>query len=153
MCYPNGVNLISFNVRCSGNAAFNSLTNDCSLTLNHESCLVPQYQCNFVGEMGPWTSNSNIFYICVASNTNNTRVLFPTLYRCPTSQIFVNNACSNGGDTGVGGFECLRPGLFPDRADCRFYIFCNGNLQAQRIQCPSGTHFSTQSNSCIRGEC
>ena len=73
--------------------------------------------------------------------------------RCPTSQTFVNNACSSQGDTGIGGYECLRPGLFPDRADCRFYIFCNGNLVSQRIQCPTGTHFSPQSNSCIRGEC
>lgn len=71
----------SFNVQCSGNTAFNALTNDCSLTLNHESCLVPQYRCSFVGEMGAWTSNPNIFYICVATMVNNTRQIFPTLYR------------------------------------------------------------------------
>lgn len=130
------------------------MTNDCSVTTNHDSCLVPQFRCSFVGEMGAWASNSNIYYICVAQTVNATRNIFPTLYRCPTSQTFVNNQCTDqGGNGGTGGHTCLRPGLFPDINNCRFYIFCNGNLQAQRIQCPSGTHFSPQSNSCIRGEC
>ena len=78
--------------------------------------------------------------------------MFALFIRCPSTQTFVNNDCRDGSDSGIGGFECTRAGLFEDR-DCQFYIFCNGNLQSNRIQCPAGTYFSTQSLSCIRGVC
>jgi Chitin binding Peritrophin-A domain len=60
---------------------------------------------------------------------------------------------SNGGGGGGGGFNCPRPGLFPDPLDCRRYFFCDGNRQSQHINCPTGTYFNTIVLGCVRGYC
>lgn len=154
MCFSSAMTIVSVNVVCGGNSAFNSVTNDCSSSLTHPNCQGSQFTCNNVGDMGPWAGNPNIYYICMAS-TGATRVLFPSLFRCPVGEIFQNGQCANGNGGGIDGgvFNCQRSGLFPDPYDCRAYFHCNGVLQSQRIICPTGTYFNRITLGCIRGTC
>lgn len=159
MCFPSGLNIIAVNILCGGNSAFNPVTNDCTLTTQHQVCRGNQFQCNQVGDMGAWPLNPNIYYICMARpNDLGTRVLFPQLYRCPIGQKYYNEDCipvgsNGGGGGGPSGFVCARPGLFPDPANCRAYFFCDGNLRSQHIMCPSGTYFNQMIYGCVRGNC
>lgn len=158
MCFPSGPALVSVNVQCGGNSAFNPVTSDCSLTTTHPMCLGNQFTCDYVGQMNSWPMNANIYYICMARN-NGVRVLFPQLFRCPVGQVFFNDDCvpgngnGNGNNNGGGGYICQRPGLFYDPANCRAYHFCDGNLRSQHILCPQGTYFNRLVSGCVRGTC
>lgn len=152
MCFPSGPNLIAVNVLCGGNYAFNPISNDCSLSLNHQACLGNQFTCNNVGDMGPWPLNPNIYYICMAAS-NGVRVLFPTLFRCVVGQVFRGGQCSvpNGIDGNV--VDCEHAGLFYDPYDCTSYYHCDALLRSQHITCPTGTYFNQMTLGCIRGTC
>ena len=120
MCFPSGNNLIAVNILCGGNSAFNPVTSDCSLLTSNPVCQGNPFTCEFVGQMGAWPLNANIYYICMARTTNGIRVLFPQLYRCPVGYYYYNEDCVPNGVTGPGtppgnGFICSRPGLFPGK--------------------------------------
>jgi len=155
MCFPSGPNMISVNVLCGGNFAFNPITNDCSLDMTSPVCRGSQFTCNNVGDMGPWPLNPNIYYMCMASGNGGgtIRVLFPTLFRCPIGEVFRGGQC--GLPNGIGGnlYNCQRAGLFPDPYDCHAYFHCDGLLRAQHIICPTGTYFNVITLGCIRGVC
>lgn len=156
MCFSSANNLISYNILCGGNAAFNPTTSDCSLTTQHAVCQGNQFTCDYAGQMGAWPLNANIYYICmVRQNSNGMRVMFPQLYRCPVGEKFSNDLCIPNGSNGGGGsgFMCTRPGLFPDTTNCRAYYFCDGNLRSQHIMCPAGTYFNQVIYGCVRGNC
>jgi hypothetical protein len=157
MCFPSGPVIVSVNVLCGGNSAFNPATSDCSLTTAHQICQGNQFTCDYVGQMGAWPLNANIYYMCSA-RTNGVRVLFPQLFRCPAGQVFFNDDCvpGSGGNFPPGdgpSYLCSRPGVFYDPADCRSYFFCDGNLRSQRVTCPTGTYFNRMINACTRGTC
>jgi hypothetical protein len=167
MCFLSYPNLISINIRCGGNFAFNPITNDCSLDMNHQVCRGNQFTCNRVGDMGPWPLNPNIYYICMAQSdtVGNQLILFPQMYRCPVHEIFRGGNCVRndgsfppgvipppGGPPG-GGFQCTRAGLFPDQFDCRSYYHCDGLMRARHLTCPTGTYFNLMTLGCIRGNC
>lgn len=142
------------NIQCGGNAAFNPVMNDCSLSLNNPICMGSQFTCNNVGDMGPWPLNANIYYMCLAgTDANGQRFLFPSIFRCQVGLIFRNGDCvpPNGVDGNV--FDCTVSGLFPDLADCHAYFHCDALLRSQRIVCPTGTYFNRITNGCIRGTC
>lgn len=155
MCFPSGLQIVSVNVRCGGNTAFNPVTSDCSLSTTNNICQGQQFTCNEVGQMGAWPMNANIYYICMARTNANIRMLYPELYRCPVGLVFHNEDCvpPNGGGGGGNDFRCIRSGLFPDPANCRAYFFCDGNLRSQHITCPTGTYFNQIVNGCVRGTC
>lgn len=152
MCFPSGLNLISVNILCGGNYAFNPVTNDCSLDLTSRACQGSQFACNSVGDMGAWPLNPNIYYICMAQ-TGAVRYMFPTLFRCPVGLIFRAGQCAppNGIDGNL--FNCTKAGLFPDPFDCKAYFHCDGLLRSQHINCPTGTYFNQITLGCIRGTC
>jgi Chitin binding Peritrophin-A domain len=152
MCFQSGMNLINVNVLCGGNYAYNPITNDCSLTLNHPICRGNQFTCNNVGDMGPWPLNPNIYYICMVAS-GPTRSFFPTIFRCPLGQTFQGGQCAEGNGIGGNVFDCQRAGLFPDPYDCHAYFHCDGLLRSQRIVCPVGTYFNQFTLGCIRGSC
>lgn len=155
MCHMRGNTFVAANVLCTGNSAFDPATGSCSINIAHEICNNVQFNCQRVGQMAPWPTNANIFYICMATSVNGNRVLFPNLFRCPNGQYFDNDkqACGTNGNGGGSSFNCPSPGLFKDPSNCNFYFFCNGNLSAQRIQCPTGTFFDTVNMGCMRGTC
>lgn len=153
LCFPSGPTMIAVNIQCGGNYAFNPITNDCSLDTMNPICSGNQFTCNNVGDMGAWPLNPNIYYMCMAAN-GPTRILFPTLFRCPIGQIFMAGQCAIPNGNGNGNlFNCNKAGLFPDPYDCHAYFHCDGLLRSQRIVCPIGTYFNVITLGCIRGVC
>lgn len=88
-CYELLGQIMLQSVHCGRNLAFNPATNSCDLPRNNPICFTPQYECKFVGQMGPWRSNPNMFYVCVS----DAGILFPVIYRCGLRQVFVNDHC------------------------------------------------------------
>ncbi|KAL7026980.1 hypothetical protein ACKWTF_005255 [Chironomus riparius] len=160
MCFPHGPNLLSVTVLCGDSVAYNPVTNDCSLPTMHSVCSGNVFTCDYVGQMGAWPLNPNIYYMCMA-RSNGVRVLFPQIFRCPLGQVFSNDDCVPGSSGGLlppgsnnnDGFICQRPGLFFDQSNCRSYFFCDGSLRSQRIMCPTGTYFNRMVSGCVRGTC
>jgi hypothetical protein len=74
---------------CPRNMAFNPVTNSCDLPRTNPICRTRQFDCNFVGQMGAWRANPNLFYICLSESGT----LFPVIYRCGPRQIFQNDRC------------------------------------------------------------
>ena len=183
VCYQSGINLVSLGFACMHETAFSPTTGECSLTVEDGVCNEPQFKCENSGDKGSWPGNDNIFYICKAVEVNNQRVLFPTLYRCGSNEVFTGQLCErkpltistpaetftmststsplssstqNPIDTTTspgGNFICYRAGIYPDRTNCRYYFSCDTYLRPIRIQCPIGTYFNQEMSSCYRGEC
>ncbi|XP_062550974.1 uncharacterized protein LOC134215900 [Armigeres subalbatus] len=151
-CYQNGQNLVSINMACE-NTAFSPTTGDCSLPLNDTTCTIPQWNCSQAGEMNAWPGNNNIYYLCMADNRNGIRVLYPELYRCSANRVFNGTRCVDRQTVPSQTYRCDSPGLYEDVTDCRYYYFCDANLVAQHIQCPSGSYFDTRTSSCVLGTC
>ncbi|XP_055629713.1 uncharacterized protein LOC129770725 [Toxorhynchites rutilus septentrionalis] len=157
LCYQNAQNLISINMGCE-NAAFSPATGDCSLFRNDTICTTQQWSCSQAGDMHAWPGNNNIFYLCVADTRNDVRVLYPTLFRCSANQVFSEGRCVERQTVPTppeedNSYRCDSPGLFPDISNCLYYYFCDGELNSQHLRCPDGTHFQTQTMSCVRGAC
>ncbi|XP_039433649.1 uncharacterized protein LOC120416053 [Culex pipiens pallens] len=151
MCYVNAGNMVSIQIQCQ-NSAFSPTTNQCSLSLDHEVCLEPQWSCERAGDIGGWPGTDNLYYICV----NTAGVLSPRLFRCDPNHVFEEGRCVEGSsDTtnSPGGFQCQSPGLSRDPSDCTRYFYCDMNLDSQHLQCPVGTIFDVASVSCVRGTC
>ncbi|XP_014102993.2 uncharacterized protein [Bactrocera oleae] len=182
MCYFAGVTLVSVTLECFGNKAFNVATGQCTATLQDPICLLPQFQCDKVGDAHAWPNSPNFFYICRALSQQDERVLYPSLYRCSDGEVFNGYACQqgniqlettttapiavttvvtlNGSDTDSSSTatpasgRCSMAGLSANPNDCTSYYYCSAvnGIQSQR-KCPSGTHFSTQYASCVFGAC
>jgi hypothetical protein len=162
----NGDNLVAVNIECGLNSAFSAATGTCSLSTKDPVCSEKPFICDKVGDVGVWPGNQNIFYICMATQINGNRALFPTLYRCPDGYSFNGVDCQLGNNVpGIfppnmpnwnnnnSPMGCSMPGLIADPTNCHNYYYCNNKLLVQRIQCPNGTFFDKDSLSCKPGEC
>uniref|UniRef100_A0A034WC31 Chitin-binding type-2 domain-containing protein n=1 Tax=Bactrocera dorsalis TaxID=27457 RepID=A0A034WC31_BACDO len=96
MCYFAGVTLVAVTLECYGNKAFNAATGQCTATLQDSICLLPQFQCDNVGDAHPWPNSPNVFYICRALSQQDERVLYPSLYRCTDGEVFNGYGCQQG---------------------------------------------------------
>jgi Chitin binding Peritrophin-A domain len=158
LCYQNGDNLVAVNIECEQKTAFSPMTGTCSQTLKDPVCTDKTFVCNNVGDKAAWPGNANIFYICMATQIEGKRSLFPTLYRCPENYSFNGEDCVPGNSPGLPGpggpqKACNIPGLMPDMTNCRSYWYCNNKFQVQQIQCRTGTYFDKVSLSCKVGDC
>ncbi len=170
MCYKAGSTLVSANIDCGADKAFSAATGDCSLYINSTTCINRQYDCTNAGDSKSWPGNLNIFYICKARIDNSQRILYPTLYRCASGEVFngrncvqrseytgqIDNGSNNNGSSGDNGhlpFVCSKPGLFPVPNNCQSYYFCNAFLRLKMYNCPFNTHFEASAKACLRGAC
>ncbi|XP_055913820.1 uncharacterized protein LOC129947325 [Eupeodes corollae] len=176
MCYVAGTTLVSANIECGGDKAFNVETGECSLSITDSVCDVMQYECPRVGFSAAWPNNKNLFYICKATTNDETRVLYPTLYRCGANEMFDGLDCvsddgsypvtvvkptktpSTGSVTSQpsrpDSSECTSAGLQVDPADCRSYYYCSGIRGTKKhTTCPKGTYFNAGLASCTIGSC
>lgn len=163
MCYSAGSTLVSANIECGSNKAFSAATGDCSLALNDTVCSAKQYKCTNAGDSGTWPGNLNIFYICKATLDHGERILYPTLYRCASGEVFNGRDCvpRNEHKAGAGtvnavngpSFECKRIGLNADPGNCQSYYFCDVLLRAKRYTCPNNSHYDDTRKACVRGKC
>ncbi|XP_050334111.1 uncharacterized protein LOC126761774 [Bactrocera neohumeralis] len=96
MCYFAGVTLVAVTLECYGNKAFNAASGQCTATLQDSICLLPQFQCDNVGDAHPWPNSPNVFYICRALSQQDERVLYPSLYRCSDGEVFNGYGCQQG---------------------------------------------------------
>ncbi|XP_055537968.1 uncharacterized protein LOC129725785 [Wyeomyia smithii] len=157
LCRQEQQNMVSINMVCD-TMAFSAATGDCSLHRNDTICTTLQWSCSRAGEMNSWPGNNNIYYLCIVDTQS--RALYPQLYRCSGDQIFNDGRCMDR--QGVSSttppdednsYRCESAGLFPDPIDCRFYYFCDINLNSQHLQCPAGTIFQSSTASCVVGTC
>lgn len=163
MCYKAGNTLVSANIDCGADKAFSAATGDCALTLKDSVCTQKQYACENSGESKSWPGNKNIFYICKATYDQGSRILYPTLYRCASGEIFNGNDCVPRSitdidvlpfpDYPIGPFRCSVPGLYKDEVDCHAYYQCDILGNARKYSCPTDTHFDDRIKSCARGTC
>lgn len=163
MCYRAIHTLVSANIECGGNRAFNAATGDCSLTLDDEVCSAKQYRCQHSGDSQAWSGNRNIFFICKANFEQGQRILYPALYRCASGEIFNGQDCVAKEQETVyhsplpivneTEFFCEKRGLYEDPDDCHSYYYCDSTLKWTRYTCPGRTHFHNRTKSCVRGEC
>lgn len=162
MCYSAGSTLASANIECGSNKAFSAATGDCSLSINDTICQDKQYNCTNAGDSGSWPGNLNIFYICKATLDHGHRILYPTLYRCASGEVFDDRNCVARADfngsivnpIGVNApFICKRGGLHPDPENCQSYYYCDVLMRSKRYTCPNNAHFDAKRKSCVRGLC
>ncbi|CAD7083291.1 unnamed protein product [Hermetia illucens] len=177
MCYKAGSTLVSANINCGGDRAYSASTGDCSVTVYDKICTEQQYICENAGDSGAWPGNNNIFYICKATMENDAKILYPTLYRCASGEVFNGARCVQKGGTGSvsptvkpggsggssgsssrptsipGEFICTERGLQADPSDCRSYYFCSLNGTARRFTCPLNSYFNLNTKSCVFGRC
>lgn len=167
MCYNAASQPVVANIECGGNKAFSAATGDCSMGLNDTVCSRPQFTCSNSGDIAAWPGNANIFYICKATLERGQRILYPTLYRCASGEVFNGRDCMprgrgnapSGSDADKPAkpvpapFRCPHNGLHIDPLDCRAYYYCDVLLRSKRHRCPDATHFVDSKKSCMRGPC
>lgn len=157
MCYKAGSTLVSANIECGGNKAFSAATGDCSLTINNTVCTQRQYNCTNAGDSAAWPNNRNIFYMCKATLDQGERVLYPTMYRCASGEIFNGNDCVDGSVSDPSGlgkpFKCVKRGFFEDPYDCKSYYYCDLSLKANHYTCSANTRYNRRTKSCVKGTC
>ena len=159
LCFFEGNTLVAANINCGSDKAFSAASGDCSLNTSNVVCKRRQYTCNRAGDSASWPGNLNIFYVCMAKLDNGNRVIFPTLYRCASGEVFNGRDCVARGDfTGsinpIGGpFECTRVGLHEDPFNCRSYYYCDSKLRSMKYTCPSNSHYDAIRRTCVRGAC
>lgn len=163
MCYNAASQPVVANIECGGNKAFSAATGDCSMSLNDTVCSRPQYKCEHSGDIAAWPGNANIFYICKATLERGQRILYPTLYRCASGEVFNGRDCMPRGRDGAvsaeaakpapAQFQCPHNGLHIDPQDCRAYYYCDVLMRSKRYVCPETTHFVDSKKSCMRGPC
>lgn len=159
MCYRAGHTLVTANIECGGNKAFSASTGDCSKTIEDAVCTEPQYECEHSGDTHAWTGNLNVFFICTATFDHGVRILYPSLYRCASGEIFNGRDCipkhqyvDVDGEM-LPSFVCENGGLFADAGNCRSYYYCDSALKWRKYTCPHRTHFDNKIKSCVRGDC
>lgn len=156
VCYMNGNNIVSAEIRCNTGMAYNSLAGDCSLSLNANECQEIGFTCEKAGDIGPWRHNPNIFYICKMDYEGDDKVIYPELYKCDPNQIFIKDECITKeftSTTPTDNYICTKPGIYEDITSCLHYFYCNFVLQAERYLCPENTHFNQVYLSCTIGSC
>lgn len=148
---------------CPSGTAYSPATKTCSLSSNTDICLEPQYECKTLGKMAPWPTDPSIYYVCHVANVAGNPVRYPALYSCQSGNVFVNNKCiplttptlaPPPESTSAPEIKTCQPGsdLTVNSYDCYSYFVCaNGILVSTK--CPTGTHFSQNSKSCIFGKC
>lgn len=159
MCYRAGHTLVSANIECGGDKAYSAATGDCSATIDDGVCNEPQYECHQSGDSQAWAGNMNIFYICKATFDRGERILYPTLYRCSSGEVFNGRDCIPRQQyVKVPGekheiFVCEKNGLFSDPGHCQSYYYCDSSLNWKKYTCPQHTHFDNRMKTCVRGSC
>lgn len=155
MCYRAGSTLVSANIECGGNKAFSAATGDCSNSINATTCTERQYTCNNAGDSGAWSENLNIFYICKATLDHGERILYPTLYRCASGELFNGVDCVSKEQfiELIDPFTCAKTGVYANPNDCQSYYYCNLSLEATKHVCPENTYFYPRTKTCRKGSC
>ncbi|XP_073841348.1 uncharacterized protein [Musca autumnalis] len=153
---------------CPSGTAYSPTTKSCSLSTNNEICHKAQYTCNNAFNMGAWSSDPNIYYICWYTTVDGEIVRYPLLYRCQDGYEFIANTCVPKSSpaqptasaptttTSVANppaASCdLSTNLMPNPNNCRSYYICKNGLLEDK-ECPSGTYFQASTLMCVVGSC
>lgn len=90
-CYADGSgDLVKATSFCDGDSAFSAASGDCSAKVD-ENCF-SQFSC--WPEVGPWSGNSNIFYVCTLLAHLGGLVQHPQLFRCDAGLSFSDGICA-----------------------------------------------------------
>lgn len=162
-CSRTGNNLIANTHDCGRNRAFSIVTRDCSLTMNHESCKRPQFNCTRPGDSGAWPGEPRLFYVCIREEIDNLHSITPYLHWCDYDEIYMDGNCvpvkQINGNTGnpttgvIERFKCPGAGLYQDLTDCRSYYICDTQFYSRKATCQRNYYFNDIKKSCLPGHC
>ncbi|XP_065361812.1 uncharacterized protein LOC135955389 [Calliphora vicina] len=127
---------------CPNGAAYYPATKSCSITVNHELCVRPQYNCTTTGQTGAWPTDAKIFYVCLGER--------PILYNCQSGYSFVNGKCNKNSTPEM---TCVNEhSSLPNSDDCRSYYMCTDGILI-KTTCPNGSYYNSYRKTCVFGSC
>lgn len=164
---------------CPQGTAYSPATKSCSLSSYDDICYKAQYKCENPGDMGPWPSDPNIYYVCWYSTADGKPELYPLLHRCANGYEFKADRCIqtyssvNNPSTSTTASSAA-PSAAPSTAapaattpliscgigstlkanpnDCHSYYVCSDGKLTSKT-CPGGTYFQVPTLSCVFGSC